>query len=135
MAAPSDNRLRRWMPPNGAPTRRRRHMAIQFDEYSGAAVLSPGGDLAGAEADELRTAVAGGVEARKVAGVVVDLSNARFIDSEGLEALLWTRRRCEDALGRPVKLAGLDANCRKILERTRVAHRFECRADLGDALR
>jgi anti-anti-sigma factor len=116
-------------------------MATQFDEYNGVGVLTPAGDLSGGESAELRKAVAdcvdgrGGGAGRKVAGVVIDLCNARFIDGDGLEALLWARRRCEDALGRPVKLSGLEANCRKILEITRLSHRVECYPDLTAALK
>jgi hypothetical protein len=34
-----------------------------------------------------------------------------------------------------VKLAAADANCQKILEITRLAHRFECHADVSAALK
>ena len=40
------------------------------------------------------------------------------------------KRRCEDLFGQ-IKLAGLDENCRKILEMTRLEHRFECHATTG----
>jgi hypothetical protein len=33
------------------------------------------------------------------------------------------------------KLAAADANCQKILEITRLAHRFECHADVSAALK
>lgn len=109
-------------------------MAIHYDEYNRVGVLTPGGDLSADDAAELRKLVGESAEGRRLADFVVDLSAARFIDSAGLEALLWARRRCEGRLGR-VKLAGLDPNCRKILEITRAALRFECHPDLQSALR
>ena len=44
------------------------------------------------------------------------------------------KRRCEDLFGQ-IKLANLDENCRKILEITRLEHRFECHGDLATALK
>jgi len=59
---------------------------------------------------------------------------AGFADSDGLETLLWLKRRCEDRLGQ-LKLANLDENCAKILEMTRLQHRLECPPDLASALK
>ena len=65
---------------------------------------------------------------------IVEREKADFIDSEGLETLLWLKRRCEDLFGQ-CKLVNLDENCRKILEITRLEHRFECHDDLTAALK
>ena len=65
---------------------------------------------------------------------MIDFEGSRFISSEGLEALLAVRRRCEERRGQ-VRLAGLDDNCRKILQITRLDHRFECHPDVTTALK
>ena len=65
---------------------------------------------------------------------VIDFEKTNFIDSEGLETLLWVKRKTEDLFGQ-VKLATLDENCKKILEITRLEHRFECHPDLPAALK
>ena len=44
------------------------------------------------------------------------------------------KRRSEDLFGQ-IKLAHVDENCQKILEITRLAHRFETHADLPGALK
>lgn len=68
------------------------------------------------------------------ADFVVDLDRAAFIDSEALEALLWLKSRCEDGAGR-MKLAGPSEHARKVLEITRLDHRFETANDVAAALK
>ena len=109
-------------------------MVIKSDEYHGVCVLSVDGDLAGDAGAALRRSAEDRIAKTQVANFVVDLEKTGFIDSEGLENLLWLKRQSEDVLGR-VKLAGSNGNCLKILEITRLVHRFECHADLPAALR
>jgi len=74
------------------------------------------------------------IEQRRLVDFVIDFQKSGFVDSDGLEALLWMKRRCEDLFGQ-IKLVNMDENCRKILEITRLEHRFECHADLASALK
>jgi anti-anti-sigma factor len=74
------------------------------------------------------------MERRQIADFIIDLEKSDFIDSEGLETLLWLRRRCEELFGQ-VKLVGMEENVQKILEITRLEHRFECQKDLAAALK
>ena len=69
-----------------------------------------------------------------MSALVIDFTAARFVDSRGLEALLWSRGRLGDGIG-AVRLAGLDANCRKIVEMTRLDDQFEIHDDVQAALR
>ena len=46
------------------------------------------------------------IEQQQVVDFVLDLEKCPFIDSEGLETLLWLKRRCEELFGQ-VKLASL----------------------------
>ena len=109
-------------------------MAIKAEDYSNVCVLTLDGDLAAEASQAVRAVVDERVENHRIADFVVDFEKAGFIDSEGLETLLWLRRRCEDLFGQ-VKLVNLDDNCRKILEITRLEHRFECHGDLAGALK
>ncbi len=109
-------------------------MPIRCDEYGNVCVASVEGDLVGENAAMLRKSVDEQIEARHVADFIVDLEKCSFIDSEGLEALLWLKRRCEELFGQ-IKLVCLDENCRKILEITRLECRFECQQDLAGALK
>jgi anti-anti-sigma factor len=109
-------------------------MAIRHDEYNNVCVLTVEGDLAAENAASLRKAVDENVNAKQLVDFVVDMEKCDFIDSEGLETLLWLKRKCEELFGQ-VKLAGMEENCRKILEITRLEHRFECPKDLTAALK
>jgi anti-anti-sigma factor len=109
-------------------------MPMKVDDYSSVCVISLCGDLAAEASKELRNAVEERIEQRRIVDFVVDFEKADFMDSEGLETLLWLKRRCEDLFGQ-VKIVNLDENCRKILEITRLEHRFECHGDLAGALK
>jgi len=109
-------------------------MPIKYEEYNNICVISPDSDFIAGECEALRKAVDQMIENKRIVDYVVDLEKSDFIDSEGLETLLWLKRKAEDLFGQ-VKLAHLDENCKKILEITRLEHRFECHADLTGALK
>src|SRR5689334_19256911 len=109
-------------------------MALKCDEYHGVCVLAVDGDFAGETTAALRRAAEERLSQRLASDFVVDLDRASFIDSEALETLLWLRSRCDDGAGR-LKLAALSEHARKVLEITRLDHRFECTPDLGTALK
>lgn len=108
-------------------------MPVKQDEYNRTCVLTVVGDLAGDEVAAFQKQADEACE-RRLADFVVDMEQCSFIDSEGLEALLALKGRCEDTHGQ-LKLAALDENVRKILEITRLAHRFESHPDITAALR
>jgi len=109
-------------------------MAVKYDEYNGVCVMSVTGDFASETVAPARKHVEDLIEQRRVVDFVVDLEKSPFVDSEGLEALLWMKRKCEDLFGQ-LKLAAADENVKKILEVTRLSHRFECAADVPAALK
>ena len=95
------------------------------EDYNNVCVLSLDGDLSGEATQAVRKLADERVDHRQIVDFVIDFEKASFFDSEGLETLLWLKRRCEDLFGQ-LKLVNLDDNCRKILEITRLEHRFEC---------
>jgi anti-anti-sigma factor len=109
-------------------------MPVKCEEYSQVCVIEVDGDFMGENALLARKSIEEHLEERRVVDFVVDFAKSGFIDSEGLEGLLWMKRRCEDLFGQ-IKLVRLDENCRKILEITRLEHRFECHDDLATALK
>ncbi len=109
-------------------------MPVKSDEYNKVCVLTVEGDLSGDECGALRKLVEERINNRQIADFVVDLEKCGFFDSDGLETLLWIKRKTEDLFGQ-TKLVALDDNCRKILEITRLEHRFETHKDLGNALK
>lgn len=109
-------------------------MPVKLEDYANACVVSIDGDFVGPEPGALRDLVAGQLKRRGSPNIVIDFHRSGFLSSQGLEALLEIRRQCESRRGQ-LKLVGLDANCRKVLEVTRLAHRFECHAELPDAMK
>ncbi len=77
----------------------------------------------------VRKAVTDGAKA-----VFLDLNGVEFIDSQGLELLLWVRDYCQISLV-AFRLVGLDQTCLKILEITRLSDEFNCSPDLACAIR
>jgi anti-anti-sigma factor len=109
-------------------------MAIKSEDYGNVCVIALNGDFAGETTKEVKDTAEQRIDQRRLVDFVIDFEKVDFIDSEGLETLLWLKRRCEDLFGQ-IKLVNLDENCRKILEITRLEHRFECHADLAGALK
>jgi anti-anti-sigma factor len=109
-------------------------MAIKTEEYNQVCVITLGADFVGEEIVQARNAVDELIDKRHIVDYVFDFEKAGFVDSEGLESLLMVKRRCEEMFGQ-VKLVNLDENCRKILEVTRLEHRFECHGELAAALK
>jgi anti-anti-sigma factor len=109
-------------------------MAIRTDEHNRVCVLSIEGDFANDEPDRFRQLVGSRAGEGKPMDLVVDLEKCPYVDSAGLEALLYARRCGEEAGGR-LSLANLDANCRKVLEITRLSRHFEFHATLAGAMK
>jgi anti-sigma B factor antagonist len=109
-------------------------MPIKVDEYNQIAVFTITGDFAGGESEVLRKLVDESIDKKQLVDFVIDFEKCPFVDSEGLETLLWIKRKCEDLFGQ-IKLVNLDENLRKILEMTRLEHRFECHGDMNLALK
>jgi anti-anti-sigma factor len=109
-------------------------MAIKCEEYGQVCVMALNGDLVGETAAAARKQTEEYIDKRQIVDFVLDMEHTAFVDSEGLETLLWMKRRCEDLFGQ-FKMFGLDENCRTILEITRLDHRFECHQNLEGALK
>lgn len=109
-------------------------MAVKCEEYNQVCVLAAAGDFTAENTAQARKLVEEHIETRQIVNFVVDFEKSGFIDSEGLETLLWVKRKAEELFGQ-VKLVNVDENVRKILEITRLEPRFECHADLAGALK
>src|SRR5260370_27344455 len=98
-------------------------MAIKCDEYNQVCVIAVEGDFSNDACGALRRSAEERIEQRHIVDFVIDMGKAPFVDSEGLETLLWLKQKCEGLAGQ-VKLVKLDENCSRILEITRLEHRF-----------
>jgi anti-anti-sigma factor len=107
---------------------------IKCEDYNNVCVMTLNADLSGEANEAMRKLAEERVDQKQIVDFVIDFEKAGFFDSEGLETLLWLKRRSEDLFGQ-LKLVNLDENCKKILEITRLEHRFECHPDLPSALK
>ena len=105
-------------------------MKLSFQDRDQLTVMSVQGDLVG---DQMRKAVLDKLEA-KTRDFVLDLQGMAFVDSEGLETLLWMQDQCADQLGQ-VRLAACQESVLQILTMTRLASRFDCHDDVESALK
>jgi anti-sigma B factor antagonist len=96
-------------------------------------VVGLDGDLTLDCSESIKGTVTDGVAGCRKA-VVFDVSQVRFVDSQGLELLLWVRDYCQLSLI-PFRLAGLDENCAKILQITRLDNEFNCSPHVADAVK
>ncbi|HZZ44624.1 MAG TPA: STAS domain-containing protein [Tepidisphaeraceae bacterium] len=109
-------------------------MSVKADDYDHVCVLTVTGDLSAEIAGSVRKAVEDSIDQRQIVNFILDFETCSFLDSEGLSTILWIRRRADELFGQ-VKLVNLDENVKKILEITRLDHRFECPSDLATALK
>ncbi len=108
-------------------------MKIPWQNYSDVTVVELHGDIDGETAEPLRGAITEIIAGQR-AGVVLNMSEVEFIDSQGLELLLWVRDYCRQNRV-PLRLAGLGENCATILEITRLQDEFDCHAELAEAVK
>lgn len=108
-------------------------MRIRTQDYNGVTVVELQGEFDDDFAEAFRNAITDIIGTRKV-DIVLDMSSVGFVDSEGLEQLLWARDYCRENKCE-LRLAGLDENCAKILEITRLENEFDHYAELAEAVK
>ena len=108
-------------------------MKIRTQDYNDVTVVEMQGEFDGDIVEIFQNTIHDIIAAGK-AGIVLDLSSIGFIDSEGLEQLLWIKDYCNEN-NCELRLAGLDENCSKILEITRLQNKFERFVELAEAVK
>lgn len=109
-------------------------MAGITEQRQGAVVvLKPDGPCIQEQAESLSKTAMGQV--RQLMGrVVIDLSASPYIDSFGLESLLDLADEV-DQCGQTLRLAGVSATVREVLDLTELTKRFEFHEDTNLAVR
>jgi len=107
-------------------------MKVKTQDYNDVTVVELEGELDG-DFSELFQHTITDMIAKKKSGIVLDMSGIGFMDSQGLEQLLWARDYCSEHK-QQLRLAGLDENCLKILEVTRLESEFDSYAELAEAV-
>lgn len=108
-------------------------MRINTQDYNDITVIELQGELDADFTEPIKSTISNTI-ARHRAGIVLDMSVVSFMDSQGLELLLWVRDYCNQNKVQ-LRLAGLDENCEKILEVTRLENKFDHYAELAEAVK
>ena len=108
-------------------------MKVKIQDYNEVTVVELQGELDGEDAEFFQTTITDLISRHK-AGIVLDMSGLGFIDGEGLEQLLWARDYCNQNKCE-LRLAGLDENCMRILEITRLKKEFSHYVELAEAVK
>ena len=107
-------------------------MKVKTQDYNDVTVVELQGELDGDFSELFKNTITDIVTKHKN-GIVLDMSGIGFIDSQGLEQLLWARDYCGEQK-QQLRLAGLDENCLKILEITRLESEFDRYVELAEAV-
>ncbi len=108
-------------------------MRTKRQDYNEVTVVELHGELDIDAVDDLNNIISSLIAEGK-SGVVLDMRGVDFIDSVGLEHMLWARDYCDENKCQ-LRLAGLDESCEKILEITRLDNRFDSYAELAEAVK
>ena len=108
-------------------------MKIEQQKYGAVTLVQPAGPLTGKDAEALLTRADQSIT-ESLGRIVLDMSEASFVDSAGLESLLSISEKMESS-GRTLKLCGVKETVRQVLELTELAPRFEYYEDANLAVR
>ena len=109
-------------------------MKLDHENYEQLSVMNLRGDLTSDNTEELRALATELMDQKQVRDFVLNLEGVEFVDSKGLETLLWLQEQSGERLGQ-VRLAGVTANVEKILQYTRLAPRFDRQPGVDQAIK
>jgi anti-anti-sigma factor len=108
-------------------------MKLTHEQHDHIAVLGMTGDLTLDEIEPLKR-MANERMAANTCDFVLDISGVEFIDSAGLETLLWLQDQAGERLGQ-VRLVNPSPNVKTILHITRLASTLPSLSSVPDALK
>jgi anti-sigma B factor antagonist len=108
-------------------------MKVKIQDYNNVTVIELQGEFDSDVVELFKNNITD-VIAKHRTSIVLDMSGIGFIDSQGLEQLLWARDYCNQNK-RGFRLAGLDENCMRIMEITRLENEFDHYAELTEAVK
>jgi len=108
-------------------------MKINHENYEQLTVMACEGEMTADQTERFRKYALERIE-ENVRDFVLDLTSVEFIDSKGLETLIWLQDQVAEKLGQ-VRLACLPDNVAKILEITRLNNRFDCHGEVDAAIK
>ncbi len=108
-------------------------MKMTHENYGQVTVIALQGEMAVDDVEVFKKLVVDQVE-KQTCDFVLDTSKLEFIDSKGLETLLWLQDHAGERLGQ-VRLVSPNENVRTILRMTRLERTFDTHNDLDAALK
>ncbi len=108
-------------------------MKLKTQDYNNVTVIELQGELDEDFAESFCNRIKEIISKQK-SGIVLDMAAVVFIDSVGLEKLLWVRDYCDEN-NCQLRIAGLDDNCKTILKVTRLEDSFDSYAELAAAVK
>ena len=108
-------------------------MKINTQDYNNVTVVELQGEFVTEIIESFRDTVNKLIALQKD-GIVVDMRDITFIDSSGLEQLLWVRDYCYE-MKCQLKLANLGEDCSTILRITQLENEFDRYSELAEAVK
>jgi len=108
-------------------------MNLTHENYDQIALIGISGELTTDEIGPFKLLAENSMEG-DTRDFVLDLSETLFIDSQGLETLLWLQEKADNRLGQ-VRLVALTENVRTILKITRLENHFDTHTDVESAMK
>ena len=108
-------------------------MKINHENYEHITVMACQGEFTTEQVERFRKCARERME-QDVRDFVLDFSELEFVDSKGLETLIWLQDQVAERLGQ-VRLACLPENVEKVLEITRLGNRFDSHGDVDAAIK
>jgi anti-sigma B factor antagonist len=106
-------------------------MKLSYEDHDSISVLTLSGELSADQAGALRRACQERFDAG-IRDLVLDIEHLSFLDSAGIEALLWLIDEASQRGGQ-VRLVNPDQTIAKILEITRLERRFDVHETIESA--
>ncbi len=106
-------------------------MKLSYEDHNTITVMTISGELTTDQIEALRRSC----QDRFTAGIrhfVLDIENLTFVDSAGLETLLWIIEEASEHGGQ-LRLVNPDVTVRKILEVSRLDRRFDVHSSIESA--
>jgi len=107
-------------------------MKITSEQHDLHCTISLRGELTKDEVDQFRKTMLDQMN-EKIHDIVLDMSQVPFIDSQGLESLLWLQDQCLERLGQ-MRLAACGDDVKTILKITRLSETIVSHPDIPAAV-
>lgn len=108
-------------------------MKCFFDEIDQACLLLLKGEFTADQVDNFRRSVLLRLEEQRIADFIVDCSELEYIDSQGLESLLWLNDLASERLGQ-VRLVSVPEHIKTVLRMTRLTVQLPSHENVRNAL-